>query len=104
MLWSIFIVKAMAAFQVRARLGEVEIHSDIEYDHVGLSVAAQENLLVLGNADQLRRVLSSLLGSALHYLHEGGSIHVSAHSVFASASATDDFDAQAYLLRIQGMQ
>jgi signal transduction histidine kinase len=83
--------KAVQLFDVRARLSDVQLVTDFEVDDLSLSperMSALESVRVLGNESQLRRVVHSLLGNALQYSHEGGTVKVAVRWVERGRATT----------------
>jgi signal transduction histidine kinase/CheY-like chemotaxis protein len=83
--------KAVQLFDVRARLSDVHLQTEFEVDDLSVppeKMSALESLRVLGNEAQLRRVVNSLLGNALQYSHEGGTVKIAAEWVERKRAAT----------------
>jgi signal transduction histidine kinase len=71
--------KCLAEFDVRARLSGIPLDRDCDFEDSTLPPARThvlKSLRVLGNETQLRRVVNSLLGNALHFSQEGSTIVV----------------------------
>jgi signal transduction histidine kinase len=76
--------KCLAEFDVRARLSGITLDRDCDFEDSTLPPARThvlKSLRVLGNETQLRRVVNSLLGNALHFSQEGSTIVVTSRWV-----------------------